>query len=67
MLTLQAKTDFAKFQRTFLWVLEKQAPAKQRIVRSNEVPYMTRALRKAIMTRSRLQNRYRKLKTDESL
>ena len=28
---------------------------------------MTKALRKAIMTRSRLQNRYYKLKTEESL
>ena len=59
-----SKTDF---QKTFLGVLEKHAPTKQRKVRANEVPYMTRALRKAIMTRSRLQNSYHKLKTDESL
>ena len=66
MLILQAKQDFTKFQRTFLWVLEKHAPTKQRKVCANEVPYMTRALRKAIMTRSRLQNRYHELKTDAS-
>ena len=51
---------------TFLDVLEKQAPMKKGNVRANEVPYMTKALRKAIMTRSRLQNRHHKLKTDES-
>ena len=65
MLILQAKPT-SKFQRTFLWVLEKYAPTKQRKVCANEVlPYMKRAQRKAIMTRSRLQNRYHKLITDE--
>ena len=61
-----SKTDLTKFQKTFLGVLEKHATTKQRKVCANEVPYMTGALRKAIMTRSRLQNRYHKLKTDGS-
>ena len=61
------KTNFLKFQITFLDVLEKHAPVKKRNVRANEVPYMTKTLRKAIMTRSRLQNRYHKLKTDGCL
>ena len=63
----EIKINFQKFQTTFLEILEKHAPTKKRYVRVNEVPYMTKALRKAIMTRSRLQNRYFKLKTVESL
>ena len=61
------KRNFQQFQTTFLDVLEKHAPIKKRNIRANEVPYMTKTLRKAIMTRSRLQNRYHKLKTGESL
>ena len=40
---------------------------KKRIVRANEVPYMTKTLRKAIANRSRLENRYYRDKSDESL
>ena len=61
---VQNKTNFLKFQSTFLNIL---APVKKQNVCANEVPYMTKTLRKAIMTRSRLQNKYHKLKTDECL
>ena len=64
---VQNKTNFLKFQSTFLDILEKHAPIKKRNVRANEVPYMTKTLRKAIMTRSGLQNKYHKLKTDDCL
>ena len=60
------KTNFKKFEKTFLDVLQEHAPLKKRNVRANEVRYMTKALRKAIMTRSRLQNRHHKLKTNET-
>ena len=40
---------------------------KNKVVRATEVPYMTKALRKAIADRSRLENRYQKSKTEESL
>ena len=39
---------------------------KKKIVCANEVPYMTKALKKAIATRSRLENRYYKDKSIES-
>ena len=35
-------------------------------MRANEVPYITKALRKAIANRSRLENKYYRLNTDES-
>ena len=64
---LHANTDtcvnFSKFQEVFLDVLAIHAPIKQKYIRANEVPYMTKALRKAIMTRSRLENKYLKTKS----
>ena len=55
------------FEVTFLRVLEKHAPMKKKVLRANDKPYMTKALRKAIMKRSTLKNKYLKDKSDESL
>ena len=57
---------YAHFEHIFLTVLEKHAPIKQRVVRANDKPYMTKVLRKAIMRRSFLKNKYHKLRTDEA-
>ena len=43
------------------------APIKGTLLRSNHVPYLTKALRKAIMERSELENKYIKNKTNENL
>ena len=55
------------FEVTFLRVLEKHAPMKQKVLRANDKPYMTKILRSAIMRRSVLKNKYLKEKSDESL
>lgn len=55
------------FEVTFLRVLEKHAPMKKKVLRANDKPYMTKSLRKAIMKRSTLRNRYLKDNSDESL
>ena len=57
---------YAYFEHIFLKVLEKHAPIKQRVVRANDQPFMTKTLRKAIMRRSFLKNRYQKLKSEEA-
>ena len=57
---------YAHFEHIFLTVLEKHAPIKQRTVRANEKPFMTKVLRKAIMRRSFLKNKYQKLKNEEA-
>jgi exonuclease III len=54
------------FEMTFLRVLEKHAPMKQKVLRANDKPYMTKILRKAIMRRSTLKSKYLINKTDES-
>ena len=58
---------YFSFEVTFLRVLEKHAPMKKKVLRANDKPYMTKTLRKAIMRRSSLKNKYLKVKSDESL
>ena len=40
---------------------------RKKVLRATEVTYMTKALKKVIADRSRLENRYYKCKTDASL
>ena len=51
-----SSTKYQLFEKIFLEDLERHAPLKRKLLRANEVPYMTKALRKAIATRSRLEN-----------
>ena len=62
-----AEKDYFHFELTFLRVLEEHAPMKKKVLRANDKPYMTKALRKAIMRRSALKNKYLKNKSEESL
>ena len=59
-------TDYGDFERKFLEILNIYAPTKKKVVRANDKPYMTKALRKAIMLRSSLKNKYMKYKTLDS-
>ena len=59
--------NYVQFEMLFLETLNKHAPLKKKVVRANEVPYMTKMLRTAIANRSRLEHRYYKLKSDENL
>ena len=54
-----AHVSYKIFYDTFISVLDIHAPVKERLVRANEVPYMTKKLRKAIANRSRLENNYK--------
>ena len=58
--------DYSNFERNFLEVLNKHAPIKKKTVRANDKPFMTKALRKAIMRRSALKNKYVNQKTEET-
>ena len=61
------KNDYASFERKFLLVLNKHAPLKKKQLRANEVPYMTKTLRKAIMKRTELETKYLKYRTKTNL
>ena len=58
--------NYTSFETTFDRVLDKHAPIKKKYVRADDKPFMTRALRKAVMLRSRLRNRYNKDQTVEN-
>ena len=59
--------DYDTFHQAFMTVLEKYAPTKEKRVRANNAPFMNKTLSKAIMTRSRLHNRYNKNPTQDNL
>ena len=60
------KLDYPLFQCIFIDVLNKHAPVTTKNVRANNYRFMTKALRKAIMTRSRLQNAYLKTRNSKN-
>ena len=62
---LSTASNYAKFEELFLKTLDKHAPVKKKVVRANDKPYMTKTLRKAIMVRSSLKNKYMKYKTPD--
>ena len=48
----------------FLETLNDHAPLKQKTIRANHAPFMTKTLRKAMVHRSQLETKYRKQPTD---
>ena len=60
------KAELKKFDESFLKVLHKHAPRKQKYIRANNSNYITKALPKEIMHRSRLRNKFLKERTKES-
>ena len=56
----QPNMNYNLFEKVFLEVLEEHAPVKKKTVRYNNKPYMTKTLRKAIMRRSALRNKFLK-------
>ena len=56
--------NFSDFQNTLTTILHKRAPIKKKILRFNNNPFMSKAVRKAIMHRSKLKNIYNKKRTD---
>ena len=60
-------TTCESFEKDFLEVFEKHAPKKTKYIRANQVPYMSKALRKAIMVRSKLQSNYFKNKSYQNM
>ena len=50
--------NYSALTNTFSLIVEKHASLKKKIVRGNHAPFITKDLRKAIYTRSRLKNKY---------
>ena len=55
---LPSVSDFESFQFAFKFILNQFAPLKQKLIRNNNQPFMTKTLCKAIMKRSKLRNKF---------
>ena len=58
--------SFADFHSKFLYLLGKHAPVKERYIRANQKNFMDKELNQAIMVRSKLRNKFLKLKTEKN-
>ena len=58
---------FDSFEDIFMKTLNRHAPMKKKFVRPNEVPYMTKVLRKEIMKRSERESKYLKNKSYQNM
>ena len=56
--------NYSAFKNTFSLIVEKHAPLKKKIVRGNHAHFITKDLRKAIYTRSKLRNKFSKNPTE---
>ena len=59
--------EYNTFETIFLSLLNKHAPMKQKLVRANQSPYLTKSLRKAMMKRSELRTKYYKIPNSDNL
>ena len=65
-LSIELLDNYNSFENVFIDVLNRHAPIKKKVATANHVPYVTKALRKAIMKRSQLEETYFKKRTQES-
>ena len=56
--------NYSALTNTFSLIVEKHAPLKKKIVKGNHAPFITKDLRKAIYTRSKLRNKFIKNPTE---
>ena len=60
------QSDVSNFKETMFNIFDKHAPIKQKYLRANEAPFMTKELHRGIMKRSRLLNNFLRTKSQES-
>ena len=58
--------SFADFHSKFFYLLGKHAPVKKSYIRANQKNFMDKELNQAIMVRSKIRNKFLKLKTEEN-
>ena len=64
--SIECENPYDSLTRNFKAFVDRHAPLKQKYIRGNQVPFMTKELSKAIMTKSRLRNKYNKWKSREN-
>ena len=63
LLNQSVPTDTSEFYSLFEFVIDKHAPIIKKVIRGNNKPHLTKCLRKAIMYRSFLRNKYNKTRS----
>ena len=58
--------SLADFHSEFLYLLGKHAPVKKRYIRANQKNFMDKELNQAVIVRSKLRNKFLKLKNEEN-
>ena len=58
--------NYESFEEIFENVLDTHAPKKTKVLRANDKPFVTKAMRKAIMKRSELSTKYQSQPTEEN-
>ena len=66
LLALNDDAKFEDFETIFMNILNKHAPMKEKRIRANNSPFMNKTMSKAIMTKSRLKNKFLKNPTEEN-
>ena len=59
------QSDVSNFKETLFNIFDKHAPIKQKYLRANEAPFMTKELHREIIKRSRLRNNFLRAKSQE--
>ena len=65
-LSTELVDNYSSLENVFIDVPNRHALIKNKVIRANHACYVTKALRKAIMKRSRLEKIYLKKRTQES-
>ncbi len=63
---LDLDTHMWFFQQLFLSILDRHAPIKTKVIRTNIVPHMTKAWKSAIYKRNQAYNTYKQYRTDKN-
>ena len=57
---------YDSFKETFMNLLTKHAPMKEKFIRGNQAPFMNKTLSKAFMQQAKLKNRHNKNPTERN-
>ena len=66
LVTWMRQIHYGAFETALKMVSNKHEPLKKKYVRANDVPFMIKALRKIVMLRSRLRNKYNQNRVAEN-
>ena len=64
--SVQKHYTYASFQKAYIDTLDKYAPCKLKYIKANEANFMNKTLKKAVMTRSKLKNKYLKNNSEDN-